>query len=282
MNVWRDRDRERHPSAAAGGNRLPNPCPDRSVRHFPDPRLSCLFVYYAVPWDFQCGPPSSAYWLDVPSRRAEPAGESAARRFFLPSSRLFFSVRCFRVASCTNGYGGVSENPRVSASASLMRAPVFRQCGQQHLRRADPGRNGAGRLLQASRFKQFIMEPSTSGGVPALPDNRDGNRLSGIRAWWIGAGRCCISVFTPRGNVGQVFHNPVFSRITELVTATRPDGDKQNPSGYCFGELKIALLTQHGLRTAHRCLQIPVPAHRGHGAFPIDDDVLSLPASPSE
>ncbi|EEY6123224.1 hypothetical protein EWR98_22545 [Escherichia coli] len=37
-------------------------------------------------------------------------------------------------------------------------------------------------------------------------------------------------MFTPRGNVGQVFHNPVLSRITELVTATRPDGDNKTPA----------------------------------------------------
>ena len=52
-------------------------------------------------------------------------------------------------------------------------------------------------------------------------------------------------MFTPRGNVGQVFHNPVFSRITELVTATRPDGDNKTPSLVVFGEQAIALLTQH-------------------------------------
>ncbi|HFY0485235.1 TPA: hypothetical protein ACIGS8_005230, partial [Escherichia coli] len=36
---------------------------------------------------------------------------------------------------------------------------------------------------------------------------------------------------------GQVFHNPVLSRITELVTATRPDGDNNPPSLVVFGEL---------------------------------------------
>lgn len=60
--MWRDRDRERHTVSSSGGNRLPNPGPDRSVRHFPDPRflLSCLFVYYAVPEEFSVLPPSPA------------------------------------------------------------------------------------------------------------------------------------------------------------------------------------------------------------------------------
>ncbi len=39
--MWRDRDRERHTVSSSGGNRLPNPGPDRSVRHFPDPRFLC-------------------------------------------------------------------------------------------------------------------------------------------------------------------------------------------------------------------------------------------------
>ncbi|MBF5696096.1 hypothetical protein HQI60_20915 [Escherichia coli] len=52
-------------------------------------------------------------------------------------------------------------------------------------------------------------------------------------------------MFTPRGNVGQFFHNPVLSRITELVTATRSDGDNKTPALVVFGEQALALLTQH-------------------------------------
>lgn len=52
-------------------------------------------------------------------------------------------------------------------------------------------------------------------------------------------------MFTPRGNVGQVFHNPVLSQITELVTATRPNGDNKTPSLVVFGEQAIALPAQH-------------------------------------
>ena len=39
--MWRDRDRECHTISGSGGNRFPNPGPDRSVRHFPDPRFLC-------------------------------------------------------------------------------------------------------------------------------------------------------------------------------------------------------------------------------------------------
>ncbi|ELD2487790.1 hypothetical protein WN605_004759 [Salmonella enterica] len=52
-------------------------------------------------------------------------------------------------------------------------------------------------------------------------------------------------MFTPRGNVGQVFHYPVLSRITELVTATCPDGDNKTPSLVVFGEQAIALPAQY-------------------------------------
>ncbi len=73
---------------------------------------------------------------DVPvRRRAEPAGESADRRAFFPAvPRRLFSVRCFRVASCTNGYGGASEKipPRQRQCFINARTGVP-QYGQQHL-----------------------------------------------------------------------------------------------------------------------------------------------------
>lgn len=39
--MWCDRNRERHTVSSSSGNRLHNPGPDRSVRHFPDPRFLC-------------------------------------------------------------------------------------------------------------------------------------------------------------------------------------------------------------------------------------------------
>lgn len=54
--MWRDGDRERH-TISGGGNRFPNPGPDRSVRHFPDPRFLCPVCSFITPFhgDFQCG-----------------------------------------------------------------------------------------------------------------------------------------------------------------------------------------------------------------------------------
>ena len=166
------------------------------------------------------------------------------------------------------------KSPRVSASASLMRAPVFHSVCQQHLAAQirdvmEQGVHFRGQQV----FGQFIMNHRHLAECQRCRII-DGNRkLSGIPGMvGIGAGRCCISVFTPRGTVINVwagFHNPVLSRITELVTATRPDGDNKTPSLVVFGEQAIALLTQHvDHERAHRCrLQISVPAHHGHAAF---------------
>lgn len=55
--MWRDRNRERHTISGSSGNRFPNPGPDRSVRHFPDPRFLCPACSFITPFhgDFQCG-----------------------------------------------------------------------------------------------------------------------------------------------------------------------------------------------------------------------------------
>lgn len=55
--MWRDRDRERHTISISGGNRFPNPSPDRSVRHLPAPRALCPACSFITPFhgDFQCG-----------------------------------------------------------------------------------------------------------------------------------------------------------------------------------------------------------------------------------
>ncbi len=148
---------------------------------------------------------------------------------------------------------GVSEKSPASASASLMRAPVFHSvpaasCG------ADPGRNGAGRSLQGQQvFGQFIMNHRHLAECQRCRII-DGNRkLSGIPGM---VDRCRqvlhISVHST-GNIGQVFHNPVLSRITELVTATRPDGDNKTPPRLFSGSSDRTAHSACGSRTAHRC-----------------------------
>ena len=54
--MWCDRDRERHTVSSGCCNRFPNPGPDRSVRHFPDPRFLCPACSFITPFhgDFQC------------------------------------------------------------------------------------------------------------------------------------------------------------------------------------------------------------------------------------
>ncbi len=54
-----------------------------------------------------------------------------------------------------------------------LRAPNLQLAGPAASCGADPGRNGAGRSLQGpAGILAVHHEPSTSGGVPALPDNR--------------------------------------------------------------------------------------------------------------
>ncbi len=135
--MWRDRDRERHSISGSGGNRLPNPGPDRSVRHFPDPRFLCPACSFITPFhgDFQCGH-HRLQLADVPG-----VGERNQPVSLLPGGR----------SSCRPGgfFGPLFQGrklhkrirrrerkiPRVSASASLMRAPVFHSVASSILRR---------------------------------------------------------------------------------------------------------------------------------------------------
>ncbi len=54
--MWRDRDERTSPSAAAAATASQSG-PDRSVRHFPDPRFLCPACSFITPFrgDFQCG-----------------------------------------------------------------------------------------------------------------------------------------------------------------------------------------------------------------------------------
>ncbi len=54
--MWRDRDRERHTVTAAAATASPiQVLTVLSVTSRSALSLSCLFVYYAVPWGFSCG-----------------------------------------------------------------------------------------------------------------------------------------------------------------------------------------------------------------------------------
>ena len=80
--MWRDGDRERH-TISGGGNRFPNPGPDRSVRHFPDPRFLCPVCSFITPFhgDFQCGH-HRLQLADVPrvGERNQPVSLLSGRR----------------------------------------------------------------------------------------------------------------------------------------------------------------------------------------------------------
>ena len=93
--MWRDRDRERHTVSGSGGNRLPNPGSDRSVRHFPDPRFLCPACSFITPFqrNFQCCH-HRLQLTDVPGvgERNQPVSLLGRLAFFLPSWRLFRSV----------------------------------------------------------------------------------------------------------------------------------------------------------------------------------------------
>ncbi len=145
---------------------------------------------------------------------------------FLPSWRLFLSA-------ASDGQlhkrirGRERKIPRVSASASLMRAPVFHRVASSIFRRRS-GRNGAGRSLQGQQvFWQFIMNHRHLAECQRCRII-DGNRKLRHPGHGGSCRQCCISVFTPRETSGS-FPQHVLSRITELVTATRPDGDNKTP-----------------------------------------------------
>ena len=117
--MWRDRDRERH--TIIGSNRFPNLGPDRSVRHFPDPRFLCPACPFITPFhgDFRCCH-HRLQLADVPGveDRNQPVS-------VLPGWRSSCRPSCFFCPLLQS----------VSASASLMRAPVFHSVASSILRR---------------------------------------------------------------------------------------------------------------------------------------------------
>lgn len=115
--MWCDKNRERHTVSSSGGNRFPNPGPDCSVRHFPDPHFLCSAGATVTPLhgDFQCCH-HRLQLAEVPGiRDAEPAGESAYRpAIFLPFWLSFRSVVSGSQAAQTDTEAR-AKNPPVSA-----------------------------------------------------------------------------------------------------------------------------------------------------------------------
>ncbi len=252
------------PSAAAAAATSQS-SPDRSVRHFPNPRFLCpACSFYCTRRSWGLWLPSSAL-ADVPGgRRAEPTGESADQRCVTAA----FLSAASRVASCANGYRGVSEKSPASAPDFINARTGVPQCGQQHF--AAQIRQWSRALTSgASRYFGVHHEPSTSGGVPA-PDNRWQRELS------IGHGGSVqvvlhISV-APRGNVGRVFHSPVL--FPDNGAGYRHASRRQQTLHSLFFEVSDPLLTQrNGSEAAHAAVLSPVPAHRGHAVSLTDDDV---------
>ena len=148
---------ERHTVSSSGGNRLPNPgwpfCPS-----LPRSALSSFLCDgYAAHGYFQCCH-HRLQLADVPESESEPAG-SLLDPAGIPRRPAAFSVRCFRVASCTNGMrrrGDKSPSQRASYFDNA------RRCSTEWPAAffgADPGHNEAGHSPPgASRyFRQFIM-----------------------------------------------------------------------------------------------------------------------------
>ncbi len=113
--MWCDRNRERHTVSSSGGNRLPIQVltvlsVTSQIRAFsvlPVRRLRRSMGIFSVA-TIVCS------WLTYRVReRNQPV--SLLTGGHSPAVPAAFSVRCFRVASCTNGYGGASEKSPASA-----------------------------------------------------------------------------------------------------------------------------------------------------------------------
>ena len=155
--MWRDRNRERHTISGSGGNRFPNPGPDRSVRHFPDPRFLCPACSFITPFqrNFQrCH--HRLQLTDVPGvgERNQPVSLLSGRRsscrpggFFGPllqSGQLHKRIRR-RERKIPPRQRQCFINARTRCSTVWPAA----SCG------ADPGRNGAGRSLQGQAVRNW-------------------------------------------------------------------------------------------------------------------------------
>ncbi len=131
--MWRDRDRERHTISGSGGTASPIQVltvlsVTSQIRAF----LSCLFVYYAVPWGFSVWPPCLQL-ADVPGVGERNQPVSLLPAGILPAVLAAFSVRCFRVAAAQTDTEAQAKNPPASAPVLINARTGVPQCGQQHL-----------------------------------------------------------------------------------------------------------------------------------------------------
>lgn len=133
--MWCDRNRERHTVSSSGGNRLPIQVltvlsVTSQIRAFsvlPVRRLRRSMGIFSVA-TIVCS------WLTYQSQRAEPAGESADRRAFSRRPGSFFGPLFQGRKLHKRIRRRKRKIPRVSASASLMRAPVFHSVASSILR----------------------------------------------------------------------------------------------------------------------------------------------------
>lgn len=159
--MWRDRDRERHTISGSGDNRFPNPDPDRSVRHFPDPRFLCPAGSFITLFqrNFQCCD-HRLQLADVPGvgERNQPVSLLSQLAFFLPSWRLFRSVVSGSQAAQTDTEAR-AKNPPASAPVCFINARTgVPQCGQQHLAAQIRDVMEQGTHFRSQQiFRQFIM-----------------------------------------------------------------------------------------------------------------------------
>lgn len=158
--MWRDRDRERHTISGSGGNRLPNPGPDRSVRHFPDPRFLCPACSFITPFhgDFQCGH-HRLQLADVPGvgERNQPVSLLPGGRSSCPPGGFFGPLFQGRKLHKRIRRRERKIPPRQRQCFINARTGVP-QCGQQHLAAQirDVMEQGA-HFRGQQVFGQFIM-----------------------------------------------------------------------------------------------------------------------------
>ncbi len=133
--MWRDRDRERHTISGAAATASPiQVLTVLSVTSQTALSLSCLFVYYTVPWGFSvCH--HRLQLADVPGvgERNQPVVCWPAG--ILPAVQAAFSVRCSGWQATQTDMVVPVKNPPASRQCFINARTGVPQCGQQHLAR---------------------------------------------------------------------------------------------------------------------------------------------------